>query len=116
MNRLSEALGNESVNATTWLSTLGGELQQNLPRPRTLWNQPELLVTEVMSPDRLLTVFEHPKSWAPEQLAEIADQFGVYHVDDLEHTFQRATNRPLPANARRHYLKNVAPIKLQQSK
>ena len=110
VNRVREALEDEKANAEAWLAQLRAKIPRKLPRPATLWNRPELVITEVMGRDRLVTIFEHPESWWPERLAEVAEQIGIYDVDDLERIFRSATKRALPDDARRHYLEKVAPI------
>ena len=72
---------------------LRAKIPRKLPRPATLWNRPELVITEVMGRDRLVTIFEHPESWWPERLAEVAEEIGIYDVADLERIFRSATKR-----------------------
>lgn len=108
LNRLRDALGDEHADMEGWFARLATMRPAGLPRPATIWNTPHLVVTEAMSPYRLVTMFEHPDSWGPEQLREVAEQIGVYGMDDLERLMRRATNRELPEPARRHCARLLA--------
>ena len=107
-NRLREATGNQALDVQRWFQQLRGTAPAGVPAPATIWNTRHLLITEGTSEERLVTIFEHPESWRPEELAEVATQLGAEKVEDLELMFQNATQRRLPERAKRHYLTKVA--------
>ena len=107
-NRLREATGNHALDVQRWFQQLRGAAPAGVPAPATIWNTRHLLVTEATSEERLVTIFEHPESWRPQELAEVATQLGAETVEDLERMFGNATQRSLSERAKRHYLTKVA--------
>ena len=64
-----------------------------------------------MSPERLVTVFEHAEWIQPEVLAEIADEIGIETVEDLDGLFQRAAGRQLGRRAIGHFRNITRPTR-----
>ena len=102
-NHLRTALRDETADVATWFGGLRGAEPPGVPKPATVWHRPHLVVTEMMSPERLVTVFEHPERIQPEVLAEIADEIGIETVEDLEALFQRAAGRRLGSRGIGHF-------------
>lgn len=102
-NHLRTAVGDETTNAATWFGRLRGGEARGVPKPATVWHRPHLVITEVMSPERLVTVFEQPGRIRPELLAETAEQIGIGSVEDLDELFERAVGRPLRREAIAHF-------------
>lgn len=110
-NHLRTVLRDETADVVTWFGGLRGAEPPGVPKPATVWHRPHLLITEVMSPERLVTVFEHPEWIRPEVLAEIADEIGVETGDDLEGLFQRAARRQLGSRAIEHFRNVTRPTR-----
>ena len=108
-NHLRTALCDETADVVTWFGGLRGTEPPGVPKPATVWHRPHLVVTEVMSPERLVTVFEHPEWIQPETLAEIADEIGIETAEDLEDLFHRAAGRQIGSRAVGHFRKFTRP-------
>lgn len=110
-NHLRTALRDETADVATWFGGLRGTEPPGIPKPATVWHRPHLVITEVMSPERLVTVFEHAERIQPEVLAEIADEIGIETVGDLERLFQRAAGRQLGSRAIGHFRNITRPTR-----
>ena len=100
-NQLRNALGNEKAELKSWFAAL--QATAGVPKPASIWHRPHLVVSEAMAAERLVTVFEHPERMNATELAEIAEQIGIYSASDLERRFYQATRRRLAERAVKHY-------------